>query len=951
MQVKKKKDLNLSLSFIRARASAVVLKMEPNDSRGQDTILSRVALNDNKAGMQGLDKDKINKIILETSKGSRFYENELKRERQVNQRIEKMMRYKAKVTEQQVQKAQAEVEKLTADLERSCELDRVIVHVDMDAFYAAVEMRDCPELKKKPMAVGSMSMLSTSNYHARRYGVRAAMPGFIAKKLCPDLVIVPPNFDKYRAVSEQVREVFADYDPQFLPMSLDEAYLDITEHLEQRQHWPESMRTHQICEVKTTGEMSEHEISVGAETDTLSPVLFEDSPSSSPVVSGADAKVEVFGTSPEEAVREMRFRIEQKTTLTASAGIAPNMMLAKVCSDKNKPNGQYRILPERKAVMDFIQQLPVRKVSGVGKVTEKMLAALGIISCSQLGQQMAMLSLLFSETTWHHFLQISLGLGSTCIDRDSERKSMSTERTFAEMSDAQEQYSLCRELCHDLAKDLQREGLKGKTVTLKLKNVNFEVKTKAFTLQCAVCTEEEIFAAAKDLLKAEIDHVSPLPLRLRLMGVRVSSFISIDDKQPRQKSIVGFLKMASDYSSSAQPSKSEMVSVMGSSVSSTWEQYPEPRSPSFTGETSKPFSKWRTESGCASEPQQQTFFQKAHAKRLQKQYEQEETSGPYTDKISKCLPTDSTNNSAFIVRTHKATVKTDETQRCTWISHPDTHELAAKSDSNFPTTNPVSYAAQTKTKSANMLQCFTCPVCFSQIETKDLSSFNQHIDKCLHSKLDNKSTSMDGCQYLCEDKNLLDKQGDAEKDHHKAIDLSSVSRKSVLKRNDEGPHTSSSTPLFEIGAHSGFNTPFFKRFESTREKGSLVPHETTSDSGSVSFHQTASSVEVISEPLDMKVSTLTCPVCNQAQDTDDLILFNHHVDMCLNQEVLLEFREAVPPMAQSNSKVKDHEQYSTARGKSKRRGLSPPPPPKKAKAISTRHTIDKFFKGNSNHKF
>lgn len=393
-------------------------------------------------------------------------------------------------------------------------------------------------------------------------------------------------------------------------------------------------------------------------------------------------------------------------------------------------------------------------------------------------------------------------------------------------------------------------------------------------------------------------------LFLSLLGVRVSSFISIDDKQPRQKSIVGFLKMASDYSSSAQPSKSEMVSVLGSSVSSTWEQYPEPRSPSFTGETSKPFSKWRTESDCASEPQQQTFFQKAHAKRLQKQYEQEETSGPYTDKISKCLPTDSTNNSAFIVRTHKATVKTDETQRCTWISHPDTHELAAKSDSNLPTTNPVSYAAQTKTKSANMLQCFTCPVCFSQIETKDLSSFNQHIDKCLRSELDNKSRSMDGCQYLCEDKNLLDNQGDAEKDHHKAIDFSSVSRKSVLKRNDEGPHTSSSTPLFEIGAHSGFNTPFFKCFESMREKGSLVPHETMSDSGCVSFHQTASSVEVISEPLDMKVSTLTCPVCNQAQDTDDLILFNHHVDMCLNQEVLLEFREAVPPMAQSNSKVK-----------------------------------------------
>ncbi|GAA6109047.1 DNA polymerase kappa [Tachysurus ichikawai] len=895
--------------------------MEPSSSRGQDSILSRVALNDNKAGMQDLDKDKINKIILETSKGSRFYDNELKKERQVNQRIERMMRYKAKVTEQQIQKAQAEVENLAADLERSRELGRVIVHVDMDAFYAAVEMRDCPELKDKPMAVGSMSMLSTSNYHARRYGVRAAMPGFIAKKLCPDLVIVPLNFDKYRAVSEQVREVFADYDAHFLPMSLDEAYLDITEHLEQRQHWPESLRTHQTCEEKTTGGINE--------LKSLSPVLFEDSPSSSP-----DQKVEVFGTSPEEAVREMRFRIEQKTRLTASAGIAPNMMLAKVCSDKNKPNGQYRILPDRKAVMDFIQELPVRKVSGIGKVTEKMLAALGIIICSQLRQQMAMLSLLFSETTWHHFLQISLGIGSTHIERDSERKSMSTERTFAEMSTAHEQYSLCRELCHDLAKDLQREGLKGKTVTLKLKNVNFEVKTRAFTLQCAVYTEEEIFAAAKDLLKAEIDNINPLPLRLRLMGVRISSFVSIDDKQPQQKSIMGFLKIASDSSSSVQSSKSEIVSELGSSVSSTKEQCPETNNPSFIGEPSKPFNKWQTKSSCTTEPQQHTFFQKAYAKRLQKQYEEEEASGPCTDKILKCLPTVSTNNSAFINTTDQAADKTEETQTCTWITHLHTDETSAKADSSLST--------GAKTHSSNILQCFTCPVCFNRIETENLTSFNQHIDKCLSSELGNKRTSMDECQDVCEENKLLGKQD--ESCIRKVTDLSSGSRNSLLKRNNVGPYTSSSS------AHSDCSTPFFKHFKSMSEKRSLVPHEDMSDTRSVSFHQTASSVEVISEPLDRRVSTLTCPVCNKAQDTDDLILFNHHVDMCLNQEVLLEFREAVPPMAQFDSKVKDHEKYPTARGKSKRQGSSPPPPPKKTKAISTRHTIDQFFKGNSKQK-
>uniref|UniRef100_A0A8C9ZY01 DNA polymerase kappa n=1 Tax=Sander lucioperca TaxID=283035 RepID=A0A8C9ZY01_SANLU len=481
-----------------------------------------MALNDNKAGMEGLDRDKINKIIMESSKGSRFYENELKREQQVNQRIEKMMLQKAQITEQQLKKAQAEVERMATELERSRDLSRVIVHVDMDAFYAAVEIRDCPELKDKPMAVGSMSMLSTSNYHARKYGVRAAMPGFIAKKLCPNLVIVPTNFAKYRAVSGEVREIFAEYDPHFQSVSLDEAYLDFTDHLEQRQSWPESLRTHRF-HASNFGLKSLPQEAVPEEKD-LSPVLFDDSPSSSPCLSGpegvgaAGGAFEVFGTSVEEAVREMRFRIEQKTMLTASAGIAPNMMLAKVCSDKNKPNGQYRLPSTREAVMDFVQNLPVRKVSGIGKVSEKMLNALGISSCSHLGQQMGLLSLLFSETAWHHLLQVSLGLGSTFIPRHEERKSMSTERTFKELSKVEEQLSLCRELCEDVAEDMKEEGLKGKTVTLKLKNVSFEVKTRALTLPYAVATVDEIFAVAKDLLKTEIDNESPQPLRLRLMG-------------------------------------------------------------------------------------------------------------------------------------------------------------------------------------------------------------------------------------------------------------------------------------------------------------------------------------------------------------------------------------------------------------------------------------------------
>lgn len=368
---------------------------------------------------------------------------------------------------------------------------------------------------------------------------------------------------------------------------------------------------------------------------------------------------------------------------------------------------------------------------------------------------------------------------------------------------------------------------------------------------------------------------------------------------------MGFLKITSDSSGSAQPSKSEMVSVLDPSVSSTREQCPQNKSPSFKEKTSEHFSKWRTESSCTAEAQQLTFFQKAHAKRLQKQYEPEGTSGLYTEKILECLPAYSTKNSAAIVTTHKAAVKTEETQTCTWIKHSESNEAAAKADSNSSTTNTVSSATQTKTPSADTLQCFTCPVCFNQIESKNLSSFNQHLDQCLSSEVDNKSASMAGYQDVYEEKNVLGKPNEAIKDpvYHKVTDLNSESRTPIL-RKDEGPYTGSSATHFGNDAHADFRTPFFKRVKSANEKRALLPQEARSDSGSTAFHKTASSVELTSEPMHTKASNFTCPVCNQAQDTDDLMLFNHHVDMCLNQEVLLEFKGAVPPMAQSDSKVK-----------------------------------------------
>uniref|UniRef100_A0A8C8A1S7 DNA polymerase kappa n=1 Tax=Oryzias sinensis TaxID=183150 RepID=A0A8C8A1S7_9TELE len=728
---------------------------EPAQTKDEG-FLSRMALNDNKAGMEGLDRDKINNIIMESSKGSKFYENELKKDQQVNQRIEKMMLQKANITQAQLKKAQAQVEKMTLALERSRDLSRVIVHVDMDAFYAAVEMRDCAELKTKPMAVGSMSMLSTSNYLARKYGVRAAMPGFIAKKLCSDLVIVPPNFDKYRAVSDEIREIFADYDPHFLPMSLDEK--------------------HSIVKVNID--------------EDLSPILFKESPGSPPGLDGskgANGGSELFGTSVEEAVREMRFRIEQKTMLTASAGIAPNMMLAKVCSDKNKPNGQYRLPPTREAVMDFIQDLPVRKICGIGKVSEKMLNALEITKCSHLGQQMALLSLLFSETACQNFMEVSLGLGSTRISRHEERKSMSIERTFKELSDAEEQFSLCRELCKDLAEDMKKEGLKGKTVSLKLKNVNFEVKTRAQTLQCAVAAEEEIFAVAKDLLKTEIDNESPHPLKLRLMGVRMSAFVSSDDKAPTQKSILGFLKSGSSGSSEIK------------------------------GEPSYNPSQ-------ASQPMQ-SFFQRAQAKRLQLHVS---TEARGISPIGACSK-ESALSSAALNKTGGSVSQVLENKRAAPAGdHPSTSGCEARP------------------------QILICPVCSSKVETTDLNVFNRHIDLCLNVASTNQKKSESESVY--DEKKCLQECKELNK------------RKERSEAEEEQPFGSkeSSRVCPRGGQHGGSIQKVFL---------------TQSDSKPTT-----------SQKCQGKLSDLVCPVCHLTQETDDLAVFNRHVDLCLNQEVLHELK-------------------------------------------------------------
>ena len=248
---------------------------------------------------------------------------------------------------------------------------RKIVHIDCDAFYASVEMRDNPALADKPMAVGGSAdrrgVIATCNYEARAYGVRSAMASGHALKLCPDLLIVKPRFDVYRAVSREIHGIFRDYTDQIEPLSLDEAFLDVSH-----------------CE---------H-----------------------------------FGGSATRIAQDIRRRVSSDLHITVSAGVAPNKFLAKIASDWRKPNGIFVITPDQ--VEDFVAELPVNKLHGVGKVTADKLSRLGIRTCRDL-REWNKLRLVrefgsFGERLW----SLAHGIDERVVQTDSRRQSMSVENTY-----------------------------------------------------------------------------------------------------------------------------------------------------------------------------------------------------------------------------------------------------------------------------------------------------------------------------------------------------------------------------------------------------------------------------------------------------------------------------------------------------------------------------------------
>ncbi|KAI9733064.1 MAG: hypothetical protein M1834_003609 [Cirrosporium novae-zelandiae] len=453
-------------------------------------------------------QDSVSEIIYNASKGSKFFNREEVRDQNLTQKIQRTLLQREQLQRLNLTSDLRRADDYLAELELTRDLSQYVIHIDCDAFYAAVEELDRPELKNVPMAVGK-GVLTTCNYNARKFGCRSGMAGFVAKKLCPNLICLPLNFKKYNAKAQEVREILADYDPRFESASIDEAYLNITKY----------------CE--------DHEMEV------------------------------------EDVVAELRCKVAEKTKITVSAGIAPNAKLAKIASNQNKPNGQYRVPNNRAAIMSFMKDLPTRKVNGVGRVFERELDAIGIKTCGDIYSERAYLSKLFGEKAFQFLMQTYLGLGRTNIQpaEEYERKSVGTESTFRDMGNMTELKAKLRWTAEELEKDLARTQFKGRTLVIKIKLHTYEVYTRQTAPPKAVWLADDLYNYSLPML-VKLEKENP-GMKLRLMGLRCTHLIST-----KKGGIDFFGRRKPAVTLSAEPS-THKASVASTDQDEEWEVWPE----------------------------------------------------------------------------------------------------------------------------------------------------------------------------------------------------------------------------------------------------------------------------------------------------------------------------------------------------------------------------------------
>jgi DNA polymerase IV len=321
---------------------------------------------------------------------------------------------------------------------------RKIIHVDMDAFYASVEQRDNPDLRGKPVAVGGSrerGVVAAASYEARKFGVRSAMPSVTAKRQCPDLIFVKPRFEVYKAVSQQIREIFAEHTPIIEPLSLDEAYLDVSENLQ----------------------------SIPLARD----VAFA-----------------------------IRAKIKEVTGLNASAGISYNKFLAKLASDHRKPNGQYVITPEMGPA--FVENLPVGKFHGIGPATSAKMNTFGLYTGLDMrNQSLEFLQANFGKAGSYYYW-ISRGVDNREIRADRIRKSVGAENTFSnDLTEFEAMVAELQPLIDKVWRHCEDKGARGRTVTLKVKFNDFEVITRSKSVPVAISSRGHLEGLSVSMLRNE----------------------------------------------------------------------------------------------------------------------------------------------------------------------------------------------------------------------------------------------------------------------------------------------------------------------------------------------------------------------------------------------------------------------------------------------------------------
>jgi DNA polymerase-4 len=336
---------------------------------------------------------------------------------------------------------------------------RKIIHIDMDAFYASVEQMDNPELRGKPIAVGgaeNRGVVSAASYEARKFGVRSAISGVLAKKNCPELIFVRPRFDRYKEISKKIHKIFRDYTDLVEPLSLDEAYLDVTKNK-------------------------------------------KGNPSASLLA------------------QEIRERIFNEVGLTASAGISVNKFVAKIASDYNKPNGQKTVNPDE--VISFLEQLPIQKFYGVGKVTAEKMFQLGIFSGLDLkSKSVEFLEKHFGKSGGFYY-NVVRGIHNSEVKSNRITKSVAAEHTF-DINLSSEIFMLekLERIAQELERRLKKHQISGKTITLKIKYSDFTQQTRSKTMPYFISDKALIFETVNELLYQEKMKDS-----VRLLGISLSN--------------------------------------------------------------------------------------------------------------------------------------------------------------------------------------------------------------------------------------------------------------------------------------------------------------------------------------------------------------------------------------------------------------------------------------------